>query len=65
MRRKLQIRPSLLAEALPEAGPLAPREPSPGDIRAWAVRQGIPVSDRGRIRAEIRAAFDAAHRQGG
>lgn len=30
-------------------------------IREWARRQGMTVSDRGRIPADIRAAFDAVH----
>jgi len=31
------------------------------DIRAWAVAQGLAVSARGRVPAEIRAAYEAAH----
>lgn len=31
------------------------------DIRAWAVAQGMAVSSRGRVPAEIRAAYEAAH----
>jgi len=34
---------------------------SPAVIRAWAVAQGLPVSDRGRLRPEIVAAYEAAH----
>jgi len=30
-------------------------------VRAWARAQGRTVSERGRISAEIKAAFDAAH----
>jgi len=30
------------------------------DIRAWAKEQGIPLSDRGRIPADIYAQYDAA-----
>lgn len=30
-------------------------------IRAWAQEQGMPVSARGRVPAEIRAAYEAAH----
>lgn len=30
-------------------------------IRAWAQQQGHPVGDRGRIRAEVVEAYDAAH----
>lgn len=31
------------------------------DIRAWAQGQGMAVSVRGRVPAEIRAAYEAAH----
>ncbi len=34
---------------------------TPADIRDWARSQGYDVSDRGRVSAEIRAAYDAAH----
>lgn len=30
-------------------------------VRAWARAQGLEVSDRGRVSAEIRKAYDAAH----
>lgn len=42
----------------------ATRPPPPGGtaaVRAWAVAQGLPVSDRGRLRPEIVAAYEAAH----
>jgi hypothetical protein len=32
-----------------------------GDIRAWARSQGITVSDRGRVSADVAAKYDAAH----
>ena len=32
------------------------------DIRAWAKRSGIDVSDRGRIPAQVIAKYDASHR---
>jgi hypothetical protein len=32
------------------------------DIRAWAKRSGIEVSDRGRIPAQVIAKYDASHR---
>jgi hypothetical protein len=35
-----------------------------GDIRAWAKDQGIALSDRGRIPANIAEQYDAAMRQG-
>lgn len=31
------------------------------DIRAWAREAGYTVPDRGRVAAEIKAAYDAAH----
>jgi len=46
---------------LPEAGPLAPREPSTAEVRAWALAAGVTVADRGRLRPEVRAAYDDAH----
>jgi hypothetical protein len=30
-------------------------------VRAWAKSQGIAVNERGRISADLRAKFDAAH----
>ncbi len=38
-----------------------PTGPSTAEIRDWAVKNGHQVSDRGRISAEVRAAFEAAH----
>ena len=35
------------------------------DIRAWAKEQGIPLSDRGRIPADIYAQYDAAQAKPG
>ncbi|GAA4111099.1 Lsr2 family protein [Nocardioides fonticola] len=35
--------------------------PSASDIRAWATENGYEVPDRGRISADVRAAYDAAH----
>jgi hypothetical protein len=32
-----------------------------GDVRDWARKNGHKVSDRGRISAEIQAAYDKAH----
>lgn len=34
---------------------------SANDIRAWARAQGMEVSDRGRVKEEIRQAYEAAH----
>ncbi len=41
-------------------GPLPQREPAPAEIRAWAQAHGIAVSARGKIPAELRAAYSAA-----
>lgn len=35
--------------------------PSANDVRAWARSQGMEVSDRGRVRDEVKAAYEAAH----
>ncbi|HLL07358.1 MAG TPA: Lsr2 family protein [Nocardioidaceae bacterium] len=35
--------------------------PSAADIRAWARENGRTLSDRGRVPAEIREAYNAAH----
>jgi hypothetical protein len=46
---------------LPTASPLAPREPSSAEIRQWASAQGMVVSDRGRVPAQVVQAFRRAH----
>jgi hypothetical protein len=49
------------------AAPAAPRSSRPSstneasDIRTWARDNGYEVSDRGRIPADVRAAFEAAN----
>ena len=43
------------------AGPIAPREPSIADIRSWALAAGLDVAAKGRLRPEIRAAYEQAH----
>jgi len=35
--------------------------PSSSDVREWARSQGIVVSSRGRVPAELHAAYEAAH----
>ncbi|HEX6148786.1 histone-like nucleoid-structuring protein Lsr2 [Nocardioides sp.] len=35
--------------------------PSARELRDWARSNGFEVSDRGRVSAEVREAFDAAH----
>jgi hypothetical protein len=41
-------------------GPRAPRHDQ-SDVRAWARDQGIKVSNRGRIPADVLARYNAAH----
>ena len=43
--------------ALVSASDLAPREPTTAEVRAWAVAQGLPVSDRGSLRPEVWQAY--------
>ena len=47
---------------LPAAGAVPPALPSAAEVRAWAKANGLEVSDRGRIRPDISAAYTAAHR---
>ena len=65
-----QTEPAALARIGADAGDaeaggsdiLSPqREPSTTDLRSWARAQGLPVPARGRLRPEIRAAWNAAH----
>jgi hypothetical protein len=39
---------------------LAPPEPTPAEVRGWALAEGIAVSDRGRVRRDVVEAFRAA-----
>jgi hypothetical protein len=51
--------------ALPVAGAMPGRTaPSVRNVRAWAVAAGWPVADRGRLRPEVVAAYEAAHSDG-
>ena len=50
-----------LEHALPAAAPLAPPQPTPAEVRAWARATGMPVAVAGRIRPEIVDAYRAAH----
>jgi hypothetical protein len=43
------------------AGAIAPQAPSLAEIRAWAIASGLDVAAKGRVRPEVRAAYDAAH----
>ena len=48
-----------LFEELRPAGPVPPPEPSTAEVRAWALRHGYDVADRGTLRPEIWDAFRA------
>ena len=43
------------------AGPIVAREPSIANIRAWALEAGFEVAAKGRIRPELRTAYERAH----
>lgn len=43
------------------AGSAAGSGPSASDIRAWATANGYEVPERGRISADVRAAYEAAN----
>ena len=53
----LEQRGEPLLDALQPAGPIQPREPTTAEVRAWALAEGLAVSDRGRLRPEIWAAY--------
>ena len=42
---------------LAQPPPLAPRPPTPAEVRAWALISGYDVSDRGRVPARLVAAY--------
>ncbi|MFM6848050.1 MAG: ERCC4 domain-containing protein [Terrabacter sp.] len=46
-------------DRLAAAGPLPEAEPSTAVVRAWALEQGLPVSDRGRLRPDVWDAYRA------
>lgn len=50
-----------LGTTLSPGDPMPPRPVSTAEIRTWAMRAGLPVSDRGRLRLEIRQAYADAH----
>ena len=50
-----------LAADLPPAGEVPPPEPTTAEVRAWARREGLEVSDRGRLPPEIWTAFRDAN----
>ena len=54
------LRATQLVAQLPSAGPVPAPEPTTADVRAWAQRHGIVVTDRGRLRPDIWAAYREA-----
>lgn len=54
----------LRLDALTSAGPVPTADPTTAQIRTWAIDAGLDVADRGRLRPEIRDAYERAH-QGG
>lgn len=62
-----RVRPVVVADglaSLSEARPLPPAPPTAAEMRGWALEHGYDVSDRGRVPASIRAAYDAARGRG-
>lgn len=51
---------TLLESTLPPAGDVPAPPPTTAEVRGWARANGIAVPDRGRLRPEIWAAFEAA-----
>lgn len=54
----------LAVRRLEAAPPLAPAPPAPADVRAWAVRNDIVVSGRGRIPAAVMDRYREARARG-
>lgn len=52
-------RASTTSRARPASG--SSGEPDAKDVRSWAISQGYEVSARGRVSAELKAAYRAAH----
>ena len=48
-------KPAASSRSAPSSGP------TPAEIREWAWANGHDVPDRGRVSAEVRQAYDAAH----
>jgi hypothetical protein len=44
-----------------KSSPAASSGPSAAEVRAWARENGWDVPDRGRVSADVRQAYDAAH----
>jgi hypothetical protein len=51
----------LRAAELAPAGAVPHRAPTAADVRAWAATEGMAISDRGRIPAEVMRAYLSAH----
>jgi len=47
---------------LASAGPLEPPPPTVSAVRAWALKRGLGISDRGRLPADVVRAYEVAHK---
>jgi hypothetical protein len=56
-----ELQAELLVEGLAPAGPVPAPELTTAEVRAWALSQGIAVSDRGRLRPEVWQRYHQAH----
>lgn len=54
-------RASVLTADLVRADAVPPPAPTTAEVRAWAMANGVPTSDRGRLRPDVWAAYRAAH----
>ena len=60
--RRLRVSPGELSGAEPSGAEPAGAAPPTAQVRAWARGAGLAVSDRGRLRPEVLAAYADAHR---
>jgi hypothetical protein len=63
-RTEHDVRARLLGDDVTDELPEGPQAPAPptAELRAWALANGLPVADRGRLRPEIVEAWRAAQR---
>lgn len=60
-RNQLAAAVAFSRKVLPPRKPVKETDPKIAQVRAWAVAEGIPISDRGRIPADVMDAYDEAH----
>jgi hypothetical protein len=58
--RELDLSGASTVTDLAAAEPLAPRDPTPAELRAWARDNGYTASSHGRVPAEVRRAHAPA-----